>query len=68
MEAFRRMDTTRTGQITIQQLNALLKRNDLILSPDDLYHLLTGYDTNMDGLISYFEFVTQTLNIFKANH
>ncbi|KAF8563035.1 hypothetical protein P879_04402 [Paragonimus westermani] len=64
-EAFRKLDTNRHGNLTIEQIGKLLRTRGVFLSEDDLYHLLTSFDSCMSGSISFAEFKQTTLKAFK---
>ena len=63
LSAFRKMDRCKTGLITIYQINDIFKQNNIFLSNDDLYHILTSFDQNMDQKIDYYEFIREILDI-----
>ncbi|CAH8871059.1 unnamed protein product [Trichobilharzia szidati] len=62
-EAFRKLDVSKEGKISVQKLNDLLKENGLVLSENDEYHLMAACDKNMDGLIDVKEFLQLTPKI-----
>ncbi|KAA3674265.1 uncharacterized protein DEA37_0000962 [Paragonimus westermani] len=64
-EAFRKLDTNRHGSLTIGQIGELLQTRGIFLSEDDLYHLLTSFDSCMTGSIGFAEFKRTTLKAFK---
>ncbi|THD22648.1 EF-hand calcium-binding domain-containing protein 6 [Fasciola hepatica] len=64
-EAFGKLDKSRLGKISINQIDEMLRKRDIALSQDDLYHLRSCYDRDLDGEISYHEFLQTTLKSFK---
>ncbi|KAF6771709.1 hypothetical protein AHF37_09946 [Paragonimus kellicotti] len=66
-EAFRKLDTNHHGSLTIGQIGDLLRTRGVFLSEDDLYHLLTSFDSCMSGSINFAEFKQTTLKAFKPS-
>ncbi|KAF5400652.1 hypothetical protein PHET_05871, partial [Paragonimus heterotremus] len=66
-EAFRKLDTNHHGSLTIEQIGDLLRTRGIYLSEDDLYHLLTTFDSCMSGRINFGEFKQTTLKAFKPS-
>ncbi|XP_033107844.1 EF-hand calcium-binding domain-containing protein 6-like isoform X2 [Anneissia japonica] len=54
---FRGMDPTAEGYITTKQFRDVLRQFMINLSEDEFFHLMTYYDRNLEGRISYNDFL-----------
>ena len=64
IRAFKKLDIYKTGKLDTEQLNKVLIAAEIYLSKDDLYHVFSGFDKDLDGKIDYVEFVEQLLDVF----
>ena len=62
--AFRKMDVNNTGYLTVTDFKHVLKECQIHVSDDDLYHILCEFDEELNGKISYEEFLSQLLNTY----
>lgn len=53
--------------ITLEQVDDLLRHRNIFFSHDDLYHLLSSFDKDMDGKLSFKEFKNLILTTFKTS-
>ncbi|KAL8619052.1 hypothetical protein ACOMHN_020750 [Nucella lapillus] len=61
--AFQKHDKTRTGLLTVADFKRVLAECSIPLTEEDLYHILSEFDSNMDGRISYPEFLDALLRM-----
>jgi Ca2+-binding EF-hand superfamily protein len=54
---FRGIDPAATGIVTAQQFRTVLRQYNINLSEDEFFHLMTYYDRNLEGKISYNDFL-----------
>ncbi|XP_070191143.1 EF-hand calcium-binding domain-containing protein 6-like isoform X2 [Littorina saxatilis] len=60
---FQKNDRSRTGQMTIVDFKRVLKECGVPVSEEDLYHILSEFDTNMNGHLGYQEFLDALLRM-----
>ena len=58
---FKKLDASGDGFLSVTEFRAALQRLDFPLNEEDFYHIFSAYDTNMDGCISYVEFMHRSL-------
>ena len=61
--AFKKLDRGYKGYISVKDFRAALQMCNISLSKDDFYHILTEFDGNMDGRISYEHFLSTMLSL-----
>ena len=59
--AFRKLDRGFKGYLSVKDFRAALQMCNISFSKDDLYHILTEFDHNLDGKISYDNFLKTML-------
>ncbi|XP_062077547.1 calcium-dependent protein kinase 1-like isoform X1 [Humulus lupulus] len=64
-EMFKMIDTDNSGQITLEELRASLKRFGDNLKESEIYDLMQATDVDNSGTIDYGEFVAATLHLNK---
>jgi Ca2+-binding EF-hand superfamily protein len=52
---FQKIDKNCQGYLTKIEFNQLLQQFDIQLNDEELYHLISEIDKNLDGIISYDE-------------
>ena len=57
------MDSNKDGFLDVPDFKKVLKNCNIDVGPEDLYHVLSEFDTNMDGRISYEEFLGQVMSM-----
>ncbi|XP_072113230.1 EF-hand calcium-binding domain-containing protein 6 isoform X1 [Mobula birostris] len=60
--AFKKLDSTSSGYLSLPEFRAVLKLCDLLLNEDEVYHIMTKFDENMEGKVNYKKFLEETLN------
>ena len=55
--AFRKLDLTNDGYLTIPEFRSVLRLCNTVLDEDEIYHLLSELDQNMEGKINISEFI-----------
>ena len=55
------MDTYRKGSLTIDDLKRFLQKNGFHPTETELAHLNFRFDRNLNGMISYSEFMTEII-------
>ena len=58
--AFRKLDKTNNGFLTVPEFRSVLKLANVILDEDEVYHVLNKFDHNMTGKIQYEKFIEET--------
>ncbi|XP_076445077.1 EF-hand calcium-binding domain-containing protein 6-like isoform X2 [Babylonia areolata] len=61
--AFQKHDKGRTGELTVTDFKRVLAECSMPVTEEDLYHILTEFDSNMNGRISYHEFLDGLLRM-----
>ncbi|XP_028657943.2 EF-hand calcium-binding domain-containing protein 6 [Erpetoichthys calabaricus] len=51
--AFKKLDSDSSGFLSIAEFRSVMKLCNLLLDEDEVYHLMSKYDQNMDGRINY---------------
>ncbi|XP_064594452.1 EF-hand calcium-binding domain-containing protein 6-like isoform X2 [Liolophura sinensis] len=60
--AFRKLDINNNGYLSVPEFRSVLKLMNVILTEDDVYHLMNVFDEAMSGTIPYEKFINE---IFK---
>uniref|UniRef100_UPI00398F3BE9 EF-hand calcium-binding domain-containing protein 6 n=1 Tax=Pristiophorus japonicus TaxID=55135 RepID=UPI00398F3BE9 len=58
--AFKKLDSTSSGYLSLPEFRAVLKLCDLLLNEDEVYHIMSKFDENMEGKIDYKKFLEET--------
>ena len=58
-DAFQAVDRDRNGFITLDEFQGILQEHGLYVTGKDLESLMERYDKNMDGRVSYSEFLEE---------
>ncbi|XP_055487999.1 EF-hand calcium-binding domain-containing protein 6 [Leucoraja erinacea] len=58
--AFKKLDSTSSGYLSLPEFRAVLKLCDLLLNEDEVYHIMTKFDENMEGKVNYKKFLEET--------
>ncbi|XP_020372348.2 EF-hand calcium-binding domain-containing protein 6 [Rhincodon typus] len=58
--AFKKLDNTSSGYLSLPEFRAVLKLCDLLLNEDEVYHVMSKFDENMEGKINYKKFLEET--------
>lgn len=61
--AFKKLDQGNKGHLTVQDFRLALRECNIVFSNEDFYHIMTEFDRNMDGRISYDLFIKTMLNM-----
>ncbi|XP_060697778.1 EF-hand calcium-binding domain-containing protein 6-like [Hemiscyllium ocellatum] len=59
----RKLDFTSTGFLTLPEFRSVLRLCNIVLDEDEIYHMMSKYDENMEGKIKYSNIINK---IFKA--
>lgn len=55
--AFKKLDTDNSGYLSLPEFRSVLKLCNFVLDEDEVYHIMSKYDQNMDGRINYKSFL-----------
>ncbi|XP_068635179.1 calcium-dependent protein kinase 17-like [Aristolochia californica] len=66
-EMFKMIDTDNSGQITVEELRAGLKRVGANLTESEIYALMEAADIDNSGTIDYGEFIAATIHLNKLD-
>ncbi|XP_075786420.1 EF-hand calcium-binding domain-containing protein 6-like isoform X4 [Pelodiscus sinensis] len=58
--AFKKLDIDSNGYLSLPEFRSVLKLCNLLLDEDEVYHILSKFDPNMDGRIDYKSFLEET--------
>lgn len=61
--AFKKLDQGHKGYLNVKDFRTALKECNISFTNDDFYHILTEFDQNMDGKISYELFLRTMLTV-----
>lgn len=59
--AFKKLDKANDGYLNVNEFRSVLKLANVILDEEEVYHVLTQFDNNMSGKISYERFIDEVL-------
>lgn len=59
--AFKKLDRANDGYLNVNEFRSVLKLANVILDEEEVYHVLTQFDNNMSGKISYERFIDEVL-------
>ena len=60
--AFRKMDSLGDGFVSVTDFKAAMYRFNFPLNEEDFFHIFSVFDENMEGRISYVEFMRRSLS------
>ncbi|XP_068124872.1 EF-hand calcium-binding domain-containing protein 6-like [Hyperolius riggenbachi] len=58
--AFKKLDMDSSGYLSLPEFRSVLKLCNFVLDEDEVYHIMSKYDQNMDGRINYKSFLEHT--------
>ncbi|XP_038256136.1 EF-hand calcium-binding domain-containing protein 6-like isoform X2 [Dermochelys coriacea] len=58
--AFKKLDIYSNGYLSLPEFRSVLKLCNLLLDEDEVYHILSKFDPNLDGRIDYKSFLEDT--------
>ncbi|XP_005282043.2 EF-hand calcium-binding domain-containing protein 6-like isoform X2 [Chrysemys picta bellii] len=58
--AFKKLDIDSSGYLSLPEFRSVLKLCNLLLDEDEVYHILSKFDPNLDGRIDYKSFLEET--------
>ncbi|EMP27525.1 EF-hand calcium-binding domain-containing protein 6 [Chelonia mydas] len=58
--AFKKLDIYSNGYLSLPEFRSVLKLCNLLLNEDEVYHILSKFDPNLDGRIDYKSFLEET--------
>ncbi|XP_069833839.1 EF-hand calcium-binding domain-containing protein 6-like [Dendropsophus ebraccatus] len=58
--AFKKLDMDSSGYLSLPEFRSVLKLCNFVLDEDEIYHIMSKYDQNMDGRINYKSFLEHT--------
>lgn len=61
--AFKKLDISRNGYISVGDFRRALKSCNVELSNEDFYHVMTEFDQNLTGRISYDNFLGTFIDV-----
>ncbi|XP_002734907.1 EF-hand calcium-binding domain-containing protein 6-like [Saccoglossus kowalevskii] len=62
--AFKKIDSDRSGFLTVPEFRSVLTLCNIIMNEEEVYHVMSTFDENMDGRINYNKFISET---FKSD-
>ncbi|XP_063969621.1 EF-hand calcium-binding domain-containing protein 6-like [Lytechinus pictus] len=60
--AFKRLDTERTGYLTMPEFRNVLRLANMVLDEEEVYQVMSQFDEKMEGKINYNKFISETFN------
>lgn len=63
--AFQKMDLSADGTLTLPEFRSVLKLCNVVLDEDEVYHVLSKYDSNLSGNLDYKKFLRE--NVSRAS-
>ncbi|XP_075142809.1 EF-hand calcium-binding domain-containing protein 6-like [Leptodactylus fuscus] len=58
--AFKKLDMDSSGYLSLPEFRSVLKLCNFVLDEDEIYHIMSKYDQNMDGRVNYKSFLEHT--------
>ena len=56
--AFQKLDTSKTGYLSVPEFRAVLQLCNVILDEQEVYNVMSEFDERMDGRINYNKFLS----------
>ena len=66
--AFRRLDTSRTGTITIPEFRKILTLCHVQVSAEEMYHILCEVGVQLEGKVPYEIFLQKLVALAENDH
>lgn len=60
--AFKKLDPQNTGYLSLPEFRQVLSLCNLLLTEEEVYHVMSEFDEKMDGKISYKKFLSETFS------
>ncbi|XP_071504578.1 EF-hand calcium-binding domain-containing protein 6-like [Diadema antillarum] len=60
--AFKKIDTGRTGYLSLPEFRNVLKLCNAVLDEEEVYQVMSLFDENLEGKINYNKFLSETFN------
>ena len=60
--SFKKVDVNGDGFLHVADFKSALSKFHFPLDDEDFYHILSAFDVNLDGRISYVEFMKRSLS------
>ncbi|KAJ8023054.1 EF-hand calcium-binding domain-containing protein 6 [Holothuria leucospilota] len=60
--AFKKVDPQNTGYLSLPEFRQVLSLCNLLLTEEEVYHVMSEFDEKMDGKISYKKFLSETFS------
>ena len=60
--AFKKLDINNEGCVSLSDFKAILKNADVTLDEDEVFHVMSHFDQNMTGKVSYTHFLNETIS------
>lgn len=61
--AFKKLDVSHDGYLSLPEFRSVLKLANVVLDEDEVYHVMSQFDSNMNGNIAYNKFLEETLKV-----
>ncbi|CAN2388670.1 EF-hand domain pair [Pristimantis euphronides] len=58
--AFKKLDMDSSGYLSLPEFRSVLKLCNFVLDEDEVFHIMSKYDQNMDGRVNYKSFLEHT--------
>ncbi len=58
--AFRKLDENNTGFLSLPEFRSVLKLANVILDEEEIYQVMSQFDTDMSGKVPYNKFISET--------
>ncbi|XP_070545330.1 EF-hand calcium-binding domain-containing protein 6-like [Ptychodera flava] len=62
--AFKKLDPERSGYLSVPEFRSVMQLCNVVMDEDEVYHVMSQFDENMNGKINYNKFLSET---FKAD-
>ena len=60
--AFKKLDINNEGCVSLSDFKAILKNADVTLDEDEVFHVMSHFDQNMTGKVSYTHFLNEAIS------
>ena len=60
--AFKKLDINNEGCVSLSDFKVILKNADVTLDEDEVFHVMSHFDQNMTGKVSYTHFLNETIS------
>ena len=62
LRAFKKLDVNNEGCVSLSEFKKVLKNADVTLDENDVFHVMSHFDQNMTGKVSYTNFLNETIS------